>query len=124
MPNLSLNMNYRRPIGPAVWKGVEGLRHLRNFLDSIELYLPHKGRLEILGHALQKDGQVLCYPPEDLMRVGAQDIDFVQRNGRGRKEDLLLEVQDRPASEVRLFGQFAPIVKTPRHMLRLTGVTF
>ena len=95
-----------------------------NGFDSIEMYLPHKSKLEILGHGLQKDGQVLCYVPSEAMRVGSQDIDFVNRGGRNRKDALLLEVQDRPASEVRLYGQFAPIVQTPRHMLRLTGVTF
>lgn len=95
-----------------------------NGFDSIEMYLPHKSKLEILGHGLQKDGQVMAYVPTELMRVGSQDIDFVQRNGKSRKDDIVVEVGDRPASEVRLYGQFAPIVQTPRHMLRLTGVTF
>lgn len=95
-----------------------------NGFDTIEIYLPHKSKLEILGHSLQKDGQVLSYVPKETMRVGAQDIDFVQRNGKGRKDAILLEVQDRPASEVRLFGQFAPMVETPRHMMAMSGVTF
>jgi hypothetical protein len=95
-----------------------------NGFSSIEMYLPHKSKLEILGHALQKDGQVMAYVPSELMRVGSQDIDFVQRKSGSRAKDIVVEVQDRPASEVRLYGQFAPIVQTPRHMLRLTGVTF
>jgi hypothetical protein len=96
-----------------------------NGFSSIEMYLPHKSKLEILGHALQKDGIVTAYVPTETMRVGSQDIDFVNRSGgRSRKDQLLVEVQDRPASEMRLFGQFAPIVETPRHMLKLTGVTF
>lgn len=96
----------------------------KNGFSSIEMYLPHKSKLEILGHGLQKDGQIMCYVPTELMRVGAQDIDFVQRKSGSRAKDIVVEVQDRPASEVRLYGQFAPIVQTPRHMLRLTGVTF
>lgn len=95
-----------------------------NGFDSIEMYLPHKSKLEILGHALQKDGQLLAYVPNECMRVGSQDLDFVNRNGRSRKDAIVVEVQDRPASEVRLFGQFAPIVETPRHMLRLSGITY
>lgn len=96
----------------------------KNGFDSIEMYLPHNSTLEILGHGLQKDGTVLAYVPEETRRVGSQDIDFVNRgSGRGRKE-LIMEVADRPASEVRLFGQFAPIVQTPRHMMKLTGVTY
>ena len=96
----------------------------KNGFASIEMYLPHKSKLEILGHGLQKDGQIMCYVPSELMRVGAQDIDFVQRKSGSRAKDIVVEVQDRPASEVRLYGQFAPIVQTPRHMLRLTGITF
>ena len=92
--------------------------------DTIQMYLPHKSRLEILGHALQKDGRVFCYVPEELMRVGSQDIDFVNRTGRSRTDAFAVEVQNSPASEVRLFGQFAPICATPRHMLSLTGVTY
>ena len=95
-----------------------------NGFDSIEMYLPHKSKLEILGHALQKDGEVMAYVPSECMRVGSQDLDFVNRNGRSRKDAIVVEVQDRPASEVRLFGQFAPIVETPRHMLFLSGITF
>lgn len=95
-----------------------------NGFSSIEMYLPHKSKLEILGHGLQKDGKVTAYVPSELMRVGSQDIDFVQRSGKSRKDDIVVEVGDRPASEVRLFGQFAPIVQTPRHMLSLQGVTF
>lgn len=95
-----------------------------NGFSSLEMYLPHKSKLEILGHALQKDGKVTCYVPDELMRVGSQDIDFVTRKSGSRAKDILLEVQDRPASEVRLYGQFAPIVQTPRHMLSLEGVTY
>lgn len=101
-----------------------GTGDAKNGFDSIEMYLPMKSTLEILGHPLQKDGEVLCYVPDCIMRVGSQDLDFVQRNGRSRKDAILLEVQDRPASELRLYGHFAPICQTPRHMLSLTGVTF
>lgn len=98
-----------------------------NGFDSIQMYLPHKSRLEILGHALQKDGVVLSYIPDEIVRVGSAELDFVNRaasNGKGRKEQFLVEVQDRPSSEMRLYGQFAPICATPRHLLRMSGVTF
>ena len=101
-----------------------GSGNAENGFSSLEMYLPHKSKLEILGHALQKDGKVTCYVPDELMRVGSQDIDFVTRKSGSRAKDILLEVQDRPASEVRLYGQFAPIVQTPRHMLSLEGVTY
>lgn len=90
--------------------------------DSLQLYLPHKSMLEVLGHGLQKDGEVLAYVPEEVYRVGAQDVSFISR-GQTR-EQLLLEVSDRPGSEVRLYGQFAPVAATPKHMMHLTGFTF
>lgn len=92
--------------------------------DSLTMHLPHRSTLEILGHSLQKDGEVLAYVPQELIRVGSQDLDFVQRNGGNRKDQLLLEVADRPGSEVRLFGQFAPYAYVNRHMLHLSGVTY
>lgn len=94
-----------------------------NGFDTIEMYAPGGSTLEILGHNLQKDGRVIAYVPDEIMRVGSQDLDFVNRSAR-RREDFVLEVANQPASEVRLFGQFAPICATPRHMLSLTGVTF
>lgn len=96
----------------------------KNGFDSIEMFLPMKSRLEILGHPLQKDGRVLVYVPEATMRVGAQDLDFVQRTPGKTRGQLLLEIADRPGSEMRLYGSFAPIVQTPRHMLSMQGVTY
>lgn len=96
-----------------------------NGFDNIKMYLPHQSMLEILGHGLQKDGEILCYVPSETIRVGSQDLDFVQRNGSGsRKDRLILEVADRPASELRLYGQFSPYAYVPRHMLHLSGVTY
>lgn len=97
----------------------------KNGFDSIQMFLPHQSTLEILGHALQKDGEVLCYVPSETIRVGSQDLDFVERVGSGNRRDrLLLEVAERPASEMRLYGQFSPYAYVPRHMLHLSGVTY
>jgi len=94
-----------------------------NGFDTIEMYLPQGSVLEVLGHNLQKDGIITGYVPDEVKRIGSQDLDFVNRSAR-RKEDFVLEVANSPASELRLFGQFAPICETPRHMLKMTGVTF
>lgn len=90
--------------------------------ESLEVYLPHKSILEIVGHNLQKDGEVLCYPTDEVIRVGAQDFDFVKR-GRDRNA-FILEVANQPSSEARIYAQFAPLCESPSHMLSLTGVTF
>lgn len=98
---------------------------------NIECYLPMGGVLEVLGHNLQKAGEVLIYPPGDGMRVGAQDLDFVlgsdgrSKSIRSMKDaDFAMEVNDMPAKEVRLYANFAPYMATPRHMTLLTGVTY
>lgn len=101
-----------------------GTPDAKNGFDSIEMYLPMKSTLEILGHPMQKDGRVLCYVPDETMRVGSQDLDFVQRQAGRSRQQLLMEIADRPGSEMRLYGSFAPIVQTPRHMLRMSGVTY
>src|SRR5262249_8908564 len=94
----------------------------KNGMGGLEMYLPHNATLEILGHALQKDGEILCYPPEEVVRVGSQDIDLIRRGSN--KSDFVLEVAQSPASEMRGFGQFTPFAKTPSHMLWLGGVTY
>lgn len=90
--------------------------------SDLLLYLPHRSTLEILGHGLQKDGLVMAYVPDELKRVGSQDLSFVERGSD--KNKLILEVAAQPTSEVRLYGQFAPFVTTPRHCLYVSGVTF
>lgn len=93
-----------------------------NGFDSLKMYLPHKGVLEVLGHSLCKAGYAYAYVPDELIRVGSRDVSLVG-NGRN-KEQFVLEVAQSPAREVRVYGQFAPICATPRHMTRLTGITY
>ena len=91
-------------------------------VGNLEMYLPHGGTLEILGHALQKDGEILCYVPKEVIRVGSQDLEMIER---GKSKDVyVLEVAQSPASEMRCFGQYAPLAFAPCHMLWLGGVTY
>lgn len=95
----------------------------RGGMHNLELYLPMGGILEVLGHNQQKNGKVLLYPPEELHRIGSQDLNFVTRGGSGNNE-LILELSTAPASEVRLFGQMAPALNTPRHAVAISNFTF
>jgi hypothetical protein len=97
-------------------------RKAKNGMGALEMFLPHNATLEILGHALQKDGEILAYVPEEVCRVGSQDITLIRRGSN--KSDYVLEVAQSPASEMRAFGQFTPFAKTPSHMLWLGGVTY
>lgn len=90
--------------------------------NTLELYLPMKGVLEVLGHNQQKDGYVTIFPQEELHRIGSQDIDIVSRSGK--KENLIMEVANSPASELRLFGMMAPAIDTPKHCVRMSNFAF
>lgn len=94
----------------------------KNGFEAIEMYLPHGNMLEILGHNLQHEGEVLCYPPKEVIRIGAQDFDFIKR-GKSR-DAFILEVAQSPTTEARIYAQFAPLAEVPSHMLHLSGVTF
>lgn len=97
-------------------------------MQNIECYLPLGGVLEVMGHPLQKAGEVLIYPPEGTMRVGSMDVDFVAGEGRTgvtrNAEKLMLEVADLPAREVRTYANFAAYAECPKHMTLMTGVTY
>jgi hypothetical protein len=95
----------------------------KNGFSSIEMFLPQGGVLEIVGHGLQKNGRVLCYVPQDTVRVGSDDLKMVDPAGGG-SNSLTLHVGNSPSGEIRQFGQFAPFPATPAHMTLFTGVTF
>lgn len=89
---------------------------------NLSMFLPHGGTLEVLGHALQKDGEILCYVPKEVIRVGSQDLEMLER-GKS-KQVYVLEVAQSPSSEMRCFGQYAPLAFAPCHMLWLGGVSY
>ena len=95
----------------------------KNGMSGLQMYLPHNATLELLGHALQKDGEILCYPQEEVFRVGSQDIEMISRKS-GKNGEIILEVAQSPAGEMRAFGQFTPFSPSPAHMLWLGGVTY
>lgn len=80
------------------------------------------GPLEILSHAFQKDGMAHIIVEEELHRIGASDLDFVQRGANGEK--LILEVADSPAAEMRIQSHQAIYCEAPRHMVLLDGITY
>lgn len=90
--------------------------------SGLDLMMSQNTTLKIVGHGLQKDGLVTVFCPDEAKLIGSQDIGFVSRGGS--RDQLIMEVAAQPSSEVRLFGQFAPLVMTPRHCGRFSGVTF
>lgn len=92
-----------------------------NGFETLTYHAAGANTLEVIGHPLQKDGKIHIYVPEELHRVGAQDVGFVKRGGNN---ELILETATDPSSEVRTFGQFAIYLDAPRHGAVLTGVTY
>ena len=92
-------------------------------MHNLELYLPMGGTLEVLGHSQQVNGSIVIYPPEELVRVGSQDINFVTRGG-GSNNEMVLDLSTSPTSEVRLFGMMAPVIDTPRHCVAMSNFVY
>jgi len=101
-------VNYR---AASAENGVEGL-----------LYHGQTGALEILSHPFQKDGQAHIIVEEEIHRIGASDLSFVDRGNGG--ERLILETADSPSSEMRVQSHQAIYSEAPRHMVLLDGITY
>lgn len=80
------------------------------------------GTLEVMPHALQKDGLIHIIVPEEMRRIGASDASFIDRGGPQPR--LILEAASNPASEMRIQSHQALFVECPRHTVVLAGVTF
>lgn len=86
------------------------------------VYHGQTGPLEILSHAFQKDGQAHIIVEEELHRIGASDLSFVDRGGPSPR--LILESSTTPASEMRIQSHQAIYSEYPRHMVLLDGITY
>lgn len=101
-------VNYR---AASAENGFEGL-----------LYHGQTGPLEVLSHPFQKDGMAHIIVEEELHRIGASDLSFVDRGAGG--ERLILETADSPSSEMRVQSHQAIYSEAPRHMVLLDGITY
>lgn len=83
-------------------------------------FITQTGPVEILSHAFQKDGQAYSFITEDLVRVGATDIKYVDRGG---KEFLILESYESPSVEARLISSQSLFCGRIRSTAIYTGIT-
>jgi hypothetical protein len=88
--------------------GVEGIE----FKCSI-------GTIEILPHALQSDGMIHLFCPDEVLRTG---IHFITRGSNG--ENIILESATTPAGEMRTMSNQQLFVEQPRHLVLMSGITF
>lgn len=83
-------------------------------------FITQTGPVEILSHAFQKNGQAYSFLTEDLVRVGASDIKYVDRGG---KEFLILESYDSPTVEARLISSQSLFCGRTKSTCLYTGIT-
>lgn len=86
------------------------------------VYHGQTGKLEVLPHPFQKDGQANVFVPEEAKRIGASDLSFIDRGGPQPR--LILESANNPASEMRIQSHQAVLLECPRHTVALTGITY
>jgi hypothetical protein len=102
------DVSYRPATGES---GFEGL-----------MYHGQTGPLEILPHPFQMDGQAHIICEEEMHRIGASDLSFVDRGGPSPR--LILESANSPSSEMRIQSHQAIYSEAPRHMVYLGGITY
>lgn len=91
--------------------GVEGL-----------VYHGQSGKVEILPHFFQKDGQAFVVALKEWKRIGATDLTFVTRHGS--EDKLILELPNSPYSEMRCYFNGALFCEAPAHQVVLDGITY
>lgn len=80
------------------------------------------GEIEILPHPLQSDGICHIFAPDEVLRTGACDIEFVTRGNNGN--NIILESSTTPAGELRTMSNQQLFVEQPRHLVLMSGITF
>ena len=78
------------------------------------------GTIEILPHPMQSDGICIIFAPDECLRTGSSDIEFIERSG----EKLILESATTPSGEMRTMSNQQLFVEQPRHLVLMSGITF
>ena len=112
--NLSGTMtDLRRQNGGA--KETEGIAGF----ETIVLMGPN-GKLNLVPHPMVKEGECFLVPMKRVKRIGTQEFSF---ETPGRKGELFLQIPDKNAYELRLYGAQAIIVETPAKCVKGTAIT-
>lgn len=76
------------------------------------------GKVTLINHAYQKQGQAFFLDPTECVRVGASEL--TMRGAQGN--NIFLELPDKTGSELRAMMQNAVLLKVPAHNLLVTGI--
>lgn len=83
------------------------------------VYHGQNGKIEVLSHAMVKEGEGFIFPKKALKRVGAQDLSF---KTPGREGEIFLHLPDKNAYELRIYGNQALFCEAPAKCVKLTGI--
>lgn len=77
------------------------------------------GAIDVVSHAMVKEGEGFIFPKKRLKRVGATDLSF---KTPGRQDEIFLHLPDKNAYELRIYGNQAIFSEAPAKMVKLTGI--
>ena len=83
------------------------------------VYHGQNGKIEVLSHAMVKEGEGFIFPKKALKRVGAQDLSF---KTPGREGEIFLHLPDKNAYELRIYGNQALFCEAPAKCVKLTNI--
>lgn len=78
------------------------------------------GMIEILPHPFQSDGKIHIFAPDEALRTGSSDIEFIDRGG----DKIVLESATTPSGEMRTMSNQQLFLEQPRHLVVLSGITY
>lgn len=94
----------------------------KNGFEGLTFY-GQSGKVEVMPHLFQKDGQAHIFAPDEWKRIGATDLTFITRGSDGQQK-LVLEIANSPESEMRCYFNGALFSEAPAHAVVLTGITY
>lgn len=86
--------------------------------EQIVLMGPN-GKLNLMPHAMVKEGEAFIVPLKRFKRIGSQEFSF---ETPGRKGELFLHVPDKNAYELRLYGAQAIVCTQPAKCVKITAI--
>lgn len=83
------------------------------------VYHGQNGKINVLSHAMVKEGEGFVFPKKRLKRIGAQDLSF---KTPGREDEIFMHRPDQNAYELRIYGNQALFCEHPAKCVKITGI--
>lgn len=90
-----------------------------NGFESLKFHASN-GAIEVIPSPNVKEGHAFIFPPKQMSRIGSSDV-TMKMPGK-ESEDLVLQVPDYNAYEMRLFADQQIFCRTPGQMILITDI--